>query len=257
MKLEARCTVDSFVCDNMAAAKVLSKHGIDFCSEGNRSLKDACAEAGVSLKKLEKEIKLAEASRENKQPDPTAIDLDKLTEHIENYHHHFTAENIIFIRTSLSRLVRLYGRKYPEVIAIRNLFEEMTGRLTVHMQHEEFIVFPYIRELARKGRKIKSSIYKSANSPISGMLIDHDAGAAWLKKLDELTHHFSPPAEGNAFKLTYAAMRDLESDLHTHLALENEVLFPKALQMEMELNITTWTTALPGVDEDGLPQAQR
>ena len=239
MKTEQFNTVDNLVSGNVEAAKILSKYGIDFCTEGNRSLREACAETGIPIRKLLREISQAVECRE-RHTDPTTISVDELTVYIENYHHNFTTENIVFIRTSLSRLVRLHGRKYPELVEIKNIFDEMTGPLMVHMQHEEFIVFPYIRELAKRGKKVKSSIYRSANSPISGMLTDHEKGTEYLRKLKDLTHHFSPPAEGNAFQVTYAAMRELEKDLVEHLSLESEVLFPKALEMEIRLNTGHW-----------------
>lgn len=240
MKTQQIETIDNLVSDNIEAAKIFSKHGIDFCTEGNRSLQDACAEAGISLKKVQREIFEAGHFRETKPADANLIEIGALTRYIETYHHQFTAGNIIFIRACLSRLVLLHGRKYPELAYIQEVFGELTGLLTVHMQHEEFIVFPYIRQLVKKGRISRSSIYRSANSPISGMLMDHDKGMGCLRKLKDFTHHFSPPAQGTGFHITYKAMAELEQDLIEHLTLESEVLFPKALEMEIRLSTAHW-----------------
>jgi len=245
MNISAADTVDRVVSKSVSAAKVLSKHGIDFCSEGGKTLRDACTEANISLRKLLREISQTEELRKNTPEDVSALNIDELTDYIETYHHHFTAENIVFIKTSLNRLVRLYGERYPELVKIRDTFEDMTSVLTVHMQHEEFIVFPYIRKMAKHGKRVKSSVYRSVKSPIKGMLHDHNKGTAYLKKLGELTHHYEvPPGEGNAFKVTYAAMRELEKDLQTHIAIENEILFPKALEMEIRLSDLTWPSML-------------
>lgn len=236
-------TVDNLVAANIEVAKVLSRHGIDFCSEGGKTLKEACTEAGVSLKKLVRELKESSQKRALGELNASELKIDELTRYIEKYHHHYTIENITFIKASLHRLVRLYGEQYPELVEIKDTFEDLTGPLMVHMQHEEFIVFPYIRELAKKGKRVTSSMYRSANSPISGMLTDHDKGQAYLRKLDELTHHYAAPeTDSNAFKVTYAAMRELEKDLHAHILLENEVLFPKALAMEIRVSHLTYPT---------------
>ena len=234
-------TIDNLVGENVRIAKVLSKHGIDFCSEGNKALKDACDEAQVSLRLMLREIRDTCHYSEVVMPDFYSLRIDDLTRFIEKYHHQNADDAAVFIKTSISRLVRLYGRQYPELVEIKNIFDEMTGHLSVHMKHEEFIVFPYIRQMVKKGRKVKSTIYKSVKSPIGAMMTDHETETLCLKKLDDLTHHYSPPAEGGtAFKITYAAMRELEKDLHAHLALENEVLFPKALEMEISFNKATW-----------------
>ena len=243
MTKEACDTIDSLVTSNLKAARILSTHGIDFCSEGKKTLKEACSEAGVSLRRLLREITDAEQYREKNLEDPASINVDELTLYIERYHHHYTTEYITFIKANLSRLVRLHARQFPELVDIKSIFDELSWPLTVHMQHEEFIVFPYIRELAKKGKKAKSSMYRAAYSPISGMLTDHEKDKANLKRLDDLTHHYTPPeTEGNAFKITYAAMRALERDLHTHMALEKEVLFPKALEMEIRLSNNLWAS---------------
>ena len=237
MEIQVNDTIDCIINSYPATARILSKHGIDFCSEGHRTLKDACTEAEVSIKRLLREITKASAYRKKELSNPSTASVDELTRYIETYHHQFTAETIVFIKTSLNRLVRLHGAKYPELAQIRNPFDEVTGPITVHMQHEEFIVFPYIRDLARKGKKVKSPIFRSANSPIAGLINDHMKSAMYLKKLDVLTNHFSPPAgEGTAFRITYAAMRELEKDINTHLRLEDEILFPRAIEMEVRLS---------------------
>lgn len=202
-------------------------------------MKAACAESGVTLRKLQREISRTLALRAKPQPDPSTADLDELTRHIETYHHRFTAEIIVFINTSLNRLARLHGSRYPELAELKALFDEISGPLMIHMQHEEFIVFPYIRELVKKGKKARTSMYKSADSPIPGMLAGHEKGPGYLKRLNTLTRQFSPPeGEGCAFKVTYAAMRELERDLNTHLRLESEILFPRALELEIRINLS-------------------
>lgn len=233
--IQATDSVDDIVSESISAAKVLSRYGIDFCYDGSRSLKDACAEAGISLRKLLREIGESEPPRYDNTADLSTLGIDELTLYIEAYHHHYTVENITFIKASLGRLVRLFGDRHPELSEIKSTFDEMTAPLLIHMQHEEYIVFPYIRRLAKTGKRVKDGIYRAVYSPLPGMLTDHEKGQAYLKKLGELTHGYQPPEQGNAFRVTYAAMRELERNLQAHLALESEVLFPKALEIEGKL----------------------
>lgn len=234
-------TVMGLIDKNLKAAKVLSRHGIDLCSGGNRSLRDACREANISFGKLLRHIRDAEEYRRNAPADVSALEIDKLTRFIERYHHHFTYDNISFIKANLARLVRLYGRKYPELEEIGAVFQEMTAHLTVHMEHEEFIVFPYIRKMVRCGKRVKTAFYRSARSPIISMPRDHEREQGYLRKLHLLTHGYAVPEKGcTFFAVTYAALRELEEDLHAHIRLESEVLFPRALEMESKLNMAPY-----------------
>ena len=139
-------------------------------------------------------------------------------------------------------MIRLNGRQFPELEKINRVFDDMTAHLTVHMNHEEFIIFPYIRKMVKHGRKVKSSIFRSVKSPIAVMVTDHETENECLKQLDYLTHHYTAPLEAdNTFKVTYHALRDLEKDIHAHLEIENDVLFPKALEMEKRFNNLKYT----------------
>jgi len=233
MKVRASDTVDDLVTNNIKAAKVLSKHGIDFFSDGDKPLAEACAEAGITVSSLLQEIADLEKYREQGAPDVATLELDKLADYIEEYHHHYTEENILFIRINLSRLVTLYGEAHPELTELKEIFDDLTSRMTVHMNHEKFIVFPYIRQLVQGDGAVKSTVFRSVSSPIQEMTHDHEERAIYLKKIHELTNYYSaPPNTGNAFSLTYAAMRELEKDLYRHITLEDEVLFPRALEAE-------------------------
>lgn len=249
MNIHINDSIDSIVSKNLKAAKVLNRHGIDYSSEGGKSLREACREVNISFRKLQCEIRKAEVHRRAAPADVTSLEIDKLTRFIETYHHLYTYENINFIKNNIERLVRIYGKRFQELEKINRVFIEMTTHLTVHMRHEEFILFPYIRKMASKGKKVRSSIFKSVQSPISDMVTDHEMESECLKKLNMLTHHYAVPDESdNAFRVTYEALRELEQDIHDHLRIENEILFPKALEMEGRFNTTaSWKHRLTEV----------
>jgi regulator of cell morphogenesis and NO signaling len=166
------------------------------------------------------------------------LEIDELTRFIEKYHHLYTYENVKFIKNNIARLVQMYGAAHRELEEVSQVFVEMTTHLTVHMGHEEHILFPYIRQMVKKGGKVRSSFFKSVASPINTMVMDHSTEDKCLRKLDDLTHHYSAPVkECTAFRVTYQALEELEKDLQTHIRLENEILFPKALEMESDFNM--------------------
>lgn len=238
MDIKISDTVDKIVSSNLKAAKVLSKHGIDFCSDGRKSLKEACSDANISFNKVLRQIQDPEVYSLVLLTDPSAVAIDELTRFIEQHHHLYIYENITFIKTNVSRLLRIYGKKHPHLEEIHQAFAEMTAHLTVHMSHEEHIVFPYIRLMVKQGKKVRSRIYRSVESPIATLVADHVTENHCLKRLDDLTHHYSAPDETcSIFKVTYKALEEFEKDLHAHIRLENEILFPKALQMESQYSM--------------------
>lgn len=241
VNIQVSDTIDSIVSKNLKAARVLSKHGIDFYSEGTRSLKEACREANISFGKLSRQIRNAEVYRQNTPGDLTSLEIDKLTRFIEKYHHHYTYDNILFIKTNIARLVRIFGKEHPELEDIHRVFLDMTAHLTVHMNHEEHILFPYIRKMVKQGKKVRSDIFRSVKSPIAAMMTDHDTEHVCLKKLDDLTHHYvAPRKDCTFFSVIYRALGEFEKDLHDHIRLENEILFPKALEMESRFNMAPY-----------------
>jgi regulator of cell morphogenesis and NO signaling len=219
---------------------VLSKAGIDFCNDGKKSLKAACAEANISCSKILRQIKRAESSRRFAITNLKATGIDELTRLLE-HHHFYMSDCIPFIQSNIARLLRIYGRRHPELEQINQTFLEMAAHLTVHMCHEELILFPYIRKMVKCGERVKSGKYRSVRSPITFMAEDHGTEHECLKKLDDLTHHYSAPGEPcSIFQVTYHALEVFEKDLNAHMRLENEILFPNALQMESILNMAPY-----------------
>jgi regulator of cell morphogenesis and NO signaling len=234
-------TVDTIVCQDLQAAIVLSKAGIDFCNDGRKSLEAACAGANISCSKILRQISRAESSRLSAISNLKATSIDELTRLLEYHHHVYISECIPFIQSNIARLTRIYGRRHPELEQINQTFLEMAAHLTVHMRHEELLLFPYIRKMVKRGERVKSGKYKSVRSPIIFMIEDHGTEHKCLKKLDDLTHHYSAPGEPcSIFQVTYHALEVFEKDLHAHMRLEKEVLFPNALQLESIFNMAPY-----------------
>ena len=239
MEIHFNDTVGSIACKNLQAARVLSRHGVDI--GGSRSIREACQDANISFRKLSMEIRKAEEYRKCHPGDFSSLGIDKLTRFIEKYYHHVTYENMLFIKVNIARLVRMYGRKHPELEDIQGLFLEMTVHLRIHMEHEDHILFPYIRKLVKGGRKVRTDIFKSVASPIAALEADHDTENRCLKKIDDLTHHYVAREAGCPyFRVTYQALAEFERELHAHMRLESEILFPKARDMESMITMARY-----------------
>ena len=242
MKIDSGDTIGHIIEGNLTAAKILAGYQIDFCTEGHKTLKAACRDAGVTARRLIEKIEAAERSHERQLAAVASLRIDDLTRFLEKHYHSSTCESIAFIKTNLARVVRVHGKKHPEQEEVNRTFAALTARLTVQMQHEAFILFPYIREMVKRGKRINTSIYRSAKSPIREMTSDHEAQEESLRKLDGLTHHYHVPADCScsAFRITYAAMKELEKELRVYRRLEDDFLYPRALQMESRFNLETW-----------------
>lgn len=227
-------TMGAIVAENARAALVLDRFGLDFCCGGGKTLGEACQATGVSTTAVISELAALEQDRGEDSTDAAAMKLDDLTRHIEKVHHGYTEDSAILIRKNLERLEVVHGERHPELTAIKTLFAEMAGHLAVHMKKEELMLFPYIRKLVKVGKDVVGkSVFGSVVSPVAAMMDDHEHEGERLKELARLTDHYTVPSDGcDTYKATYAAMRELETDLHMHIHLENNVLFPRAVELE-------------------------
>lgn len=245
MKISGGETVNSIITSNLPAARVLAKYGIDFCTGGKKSLDQACEDAGVPVQRVLKRLASLDADAGTELEDAESTKIDALTRHIEKRYHDKIQDHIGFIKIALARLLRVHGKQHPEQEEIDRTFNDLAARLTIQIQHEEFILFPYIREMVKQGRKVKTRFYKSAKSPIRERITEHDAEQEALRHLSELTHGYSVPEDWscNEMSVTYAAMRELEKELELYLDLEDTILFPRALELEANLNRATWNNS--------------
>jgi regulator of cell morphogenesis and NO signaling len=214
---------------NFQAAAVFNLHGIDFYSKGDRTLEHTCLDHSVSVTAIMED--LVELKDNPDLPDFLAMDLTRLSLHILRTHHRFTEKKIVFIRHTLERLARERTPLSAKVEQLCKTFDELSIYLTVHMKHEEFIVFPFIQAIA-KGRVRHFSDTTSIQHPIKAMTDDHLHEVAMLQKLGHLTNNYVLSSNADyALRITYGAMKELENDLKIHMHLENNILFPKAINL--------------------------
>ena len=235
MEITPTKTVRELAVEVPGATRLFEKLGIDYCCGGAVSLETACAAAGLSaetvvssLEQLEQER--AEAGEFNE------TSLTALISYILNKHHVFTRQELDRLDPLLEKVCAVYEESRPELRRIQSLFRQLKSELLLHMQKEEAILFPYISEVedavSRSASRTKP-FFGTVRNPVRMMMSEHDAAGDLLREIRDLSLGFSMP-EGAcvSFQTLYRDLEALERDLHQHIHLENNILFPRAVDME-------------------------
>lgn len=221
---------------NPEARQILEDAGVDYCCGGGKSLHDACAHADVSAEEILKRL------RENSKlvrPDEkawTSAPLGDLTRHIREKHHRYVREAIGRIKTLLEKVKAKHGENHPEIAEVQRLFTEVGQEMIMHMQKEEQILFPYIDTVERSttgSGSLEPPFFQTVKNPIHAMMKEHDSAGDLLKQIREASGDYTPPTDAcTSYKALYQDLREFEADLHQHVHLENNILFPRAVEME-------------------------
>lgn len=234
-------TIGEMVANDYRTAAVFNKYGIDFCCGGNKTLDEVCQEQGRNdVNKIIDDLQSVDRTQGGKKDRFKDWPLDKLCDHIVRFHHKYVEEQMHVIRQLLEKLCKVHGKRHPELFNIYELFLESSGQMAMHMKKEELVLFPYIRKLVlyagTKG-SLDSPHFGSVSNPISIMRNEHDAEGERFRKIAALSNNYTPPADAcNTYVVTYSFLKEFEEDLHLHVHLENNILFPGAQKLEEALN---------------------
>ena len=232
-------TIGGIVAEDYRTAEVFKNHGIDFCCNGNRDLAEACAEKNVDMAQLMEEIGKATEGKPGNTADFKTWPLDLLADYIEKTHHRYVEAQLPVLKQYLKKLCEVHGNNHPELFEIHDEFNVSAGELAAHMKKEEFILFPYIRKMEKaRGSKtvLAAPHFGTVQNPVQKMMDEHVAEGDRFEKISRLSNHYIPPADGcNTYKVAFALLKEFEDDLHLHIHLENNILFPRAIEMEKKL----------------------
>ena len=235
MELRTETTVRDLALEIPAATRVFEKMGIDYCCGGTRSLGEACASAGVKLRDVEIALTLA-AHAKTENPDFQTITLETLIHHIVIKHHSFTRLEIARLNALLAKVCMVHGERHPELLEIYVLFRELGAELENHMAKEEQVLFPYVIRMEAAGKQLVPMFrppFGTVANPVRMMMLEHDRAGDVLKTIRKLSSDYVVPEDAcMSYKTLYEALKALEKDLHQHIHLENNILFPKAIEME-------------------------
>ena len=231
-------TVREIALENPTATRVFEKLGIDYCCRGNQLLEQACETAGVSLNTALDSLDIEEeTSRSTRQVhDWLSEPLSELVTHIINTHHKYTREEIVRFTALLQKVCSVHGRNHPELFEIQSTFDGLAHELTTHMMKEEMVLFPYIvrmEEAVIQKEPVLPAPFGTVRNPIAIMEHEHDSAGSALRAIRQASHDFAVPADAClSYQTLYKALAAFEVDLHQHIHLENNILFPRASAME-------------------------
>lgn len=219
------------------ATRVLEKLKIDYCCGGDRQLGEACATAGVELKTLEQMLADTDSVVTDARPDFQNISLAELITYILDTHHVFTKNEMVRLEALTAKVVSAHGENHSELLTVKSLLRQLCDDLTQHMFKEEQILFPFVIELEQsvlQSRPMPFAPFGTVNNPIRMMMMEHDTAGELLRELRKLTSDYAVPADACiSYQTLYQALEGFEQDLHQHIHLENNILFPKAIAMEV------------------------
>ena len=238
MSTMATKTVRELALEIPAATRVFEKFGIDYCCGGKRSLQDACEAANLPVDDVLESLQSVATSGNMNQNESKwgAGPLTDLIAHITNKHHKYTREEIARLGPLFERVCSAQGRNHRELFEAQEKFRSLARELSTHMMKEEVVLFPYIErmeEARTEGQPILPAPFVTVQNPVSIMIHEHDSAGDLLRSLRAMTNGYNPPPEAClSYKTLYSALEEFERDLHQHIHLENNILFPRAIEME-------------------------
>lgn len=228
-------TIGELVAEDFRAAEVFRKYKIDFCCKGNRTIEEACDNKKYNASEVYADL---EKINEGKSGDIdfNSWPLDLLADYVEKTHHKYVEENSVVLIQYLNKLCKVHGDRHPELFEITKLFTESAKDLGAHLKKEEEILFPFIKKMVaakQNGETIEKSDFDTVESPIAMMKDEHTVEGERFEVIAKLTNNYQFPDDAcGTYQVTYRMLEDFENDLHKHIHLENNILFPKAIELE-------------------------
>lgn len=240
MEFTETMTIGEIVSHDYRTATLFSNLGIDFCCKGHRTLGEVSTKKSLDIEIIKKQLHQIVAQDKAQSIDFKSWDLDVLADYVEQTHHTYVAEKTQVLLPLLNKISKVHGEKHPELFDITQLFIESSHELAAHMKKEELILFPFIRKMAtakRNNQPLKKPHFGTVDNPIEFMMHEHDQEGERFRKIAELSNQYIPPTDGCiSYQTAFKMLEDFEKDLHKHIHLENNILFPNAQLMEKQFN---------------------
>jgi regulator of cell morphogenesis and NO signaling len=225
-------TVREYAVEVPQAVRIFEKLGIDYCCGGGKSLSEACAQVNVPLEEVLNHLNSSATSEATPTSDWSQAELSGLVDHIVAKHHAYVRQELPRLELLLNKVAGKHSEKHPELKRVQIVFGTMRDELNSHLMKEEQILFPYIKQLELSNGTRRPQ-FGSVRNPIHMMEIEHDSAGDALRELREITSDYSAPEEGCfSYKTLYQGLAEFEADLHQHIHLENNILFPRAIELE-------------------------
>jgi regulator of cell morphogenesis and NO signaling len=225
-----------------SSARVFHRFDIDLCLQADLSLEGACQELQLSVDQVLEKLSDSEAQeRGGMASDPATLSLARLVRHIVRVHHNCVRQELPRLAEMALKLAATRGDRAPELGKVAELIEKLRGEMYAHIQKEEQVLFPFISQMDQESIVAyppSHACFRSVTHPIFMMEQEHESADHIVAELIRLTNHFEPPSWACATHIAlFSGLREFEADLKQHVHLENDVLFPRAIQLEAELKV--------------------
>jgi regulator of cell morphogenesis and NO signaling len=241
MTLDATRTVREFATEIPNATRIFEKLGIDYCCGGAKPLEAACRQANIPVDAVLRSLEGASVPAVDAAAAPLDFQNASLTDligHILTTHHVYVKQEIPRLKHLMVKVVAVHGDGHPELVGVQRTFAALADELTAHMMKEEVVLFPYIERLemaTSAGLPVPQAPFGSISNPVRMMEMEHASAGGALEEMRTLTSTYTPPESACfSYKTLYSALKEFEADLHQHIHLENNVLFPRAIALEGE-----------------------
>jgi len=238
MSVTTEKTVRELVLEKPGAARVFERLGIDYCCGGKQTLEDACRSASIPVDKVLDALEVAPRSAQAfpKDGDWQTAPLANLISHINNTHHKYTREEIARLGPLFEKVCSVHGGHHPELFELRETFQGLAQDLTTHMKKEEMALFPYMERMEEsviQKEPILPAPFGTVRNPVSMMEDEHESAGNALRALRASSNSYTaPPDACVSYQTLYKTLAEFEADLHQHIHLENNILFPRAIALE-------------------------
>lgn len=222
-------TIGEIVANDFRAASIFKEAGIDFCCGGNKSLTDACREKGADESHLIQQIETLAQTPVSGAMNFKEWEPGFLSDYIMNTHHKFVLKNLPELLFYTQKIADVHGDNHPELLEVAELFAKINEELLQHLKNEEEVLFPAIKaaEISATAQ-VKSTII----SEVTRMQGEHEFAGGAMDRINVLTKNYLIPADAcNTYRVSLKLLEQFEDDLHIHVHLENNILYPKALKM--------------------------
>jgi regulator of cell morphogenesis and NO signaling len=238
MKISPDSIVGEVVKLNFKTAPLFQANNIDYCCGGNITIEAACKEVGINPEPLIRQLETLVVQQDPDSEYFNNLGLGELSDYIVRRHHAYVRDIIPVLKNNLEKICRVHGEHHPELFEINKLFIGSAGDLTAHMQKEEIMLFPFIKRLeaAKKGNlPLPTSPFGPVSNPIGMMMAEHQVEGERFDEISRISKNYQLPVDAcTTYEVTFSQLRDFENDLHRHIHLENNILFPKAIELETE-----------------------
>jgi regulator of cell morphogenesis and NO signaling len=238
MSVTMEKTIRNLALERPGAARVFEKLGIDYCCGGKQTLEQACRAASIPLDEVLDALEVADPSAQALPKDRNwqTAPLADLISHVKNTHHKYTRAEMARLGPLFDKVCSVHGERHPELLPLRATFRGLAQELTTHMMKEEMVLFPYIERMEEsviQKEPIVPPPFGTLRNPVSMMEHEHDAAGYALRALRASSNGYTaPPDACISYQTLYKTLAEFEADLHQHIHLENNILFPRAIALE-------------------------